>query len=292
MQLPNSTLTTIACALLCAYALAACSTTGAAATDVHPKAATVGNSPATATAAAGSHTSNLCPSGDDGGRRLNDLAEHVYDGAVADYLLDNASEIGREVTPESEAYALMLLVDDAVYQTCVTLPERCLRTEFRRGTERKEMKVLLSGKAAYAYQRARACLQRAGDAYAAREPGWASDPVPLDATYRERVLPHLVGHMMPVALLRDSSFFGTDHNGLHEAALRSWHECYANLAETPVNPARLAQRVTHDLIATLECAWDFHEKTWGAGSPNLLSAQTSAQFGLSQQHGRPRPGRS
>ena len=30
-----------------------------------------------------------CLDGDDGGQRLNDLAEHVYDGATANYLFDN-----------------------------------------------------------------------------------------------------------------------------------------------------------------------------------------------------------
>ena len=58
------------------------------------------------------------------GRRLNGLAGHVYDGAVADYLLDNASDIGREVTSKSAAYAPRPLVDDAAYERCVTAPER------------------------------------------------------------------------------------------------------------------------------------------------------------------------
>ena len=64
-----------------------------------------------------------CPGGDDGGRRLNDLAEHIYDGAMADYLLDNASDIGREITPHSRS-----LRDDAadrmtrLTETCVTDP--------------------------------------------------------------------------------------------------------------------------------------------------------------------------
>ena len=260
----------MACALLCVYALAACSTTREAATGEHPKATNAGNSAATETPAVGSHTSNLCADGDDGGRRLNDLAEHVYDGAVADYLLDNASEIGRETTPDSRAYALMLLVDDAAYEMCVTIPERCLRTELLGAIDRQARDTLPATKGAYAYKRARACLQQAGDEFAERNPAGQVGPKQageLPEVYQERVLPHLVGNIMPVALLDQSSYFGADNGELQQAAVRAWYECYEALAKDALDPARLAERVSHDLTATLECAWVFHDQTWGPMRP-------------------------
>ena len=196
-----------------------------------------------------------CTTGNDSGQRLNDLAEHVYDGAVADYLLDNASDIGRETAPDSLAYALMLLVDDAAYETCVTFPERCLRAEFRRTASVKERDALLSGKAAYT--RARACLQRAGDNYVAHDPVGEVAPEreeELTEVYQERVLPHLVGNLMPVALLDQSSYFGVDNDDLHEAAAKAWQECYETLSRIPLDPERLVHRVSRDLVAPLRCA--------------------------------------
>ena len=198
-----------------------------------------------------------CPAGDDGGRRLDDLAEHVYDGAVADYLLDNASNIRRQTTLNSASYALMLLVDDAAYETCVVIPENCLRAEFRRTTSLEERDALLSGKAAYAYERARACLQRAGDRHAAHNPAGVVAPEraeQLPEVYQERVLPHLVGNLMPVALLDRSSYFGADNDDLHEAAVKAWQNCYETLSRTPLDLERSVHRVSHDLVAALGCA--------------------------------------
>ena len=93
---------------------------------------------------------------------------------------------------------------------------------------------MLSGKAAYAYRRARACLQRTGDDYVARNPAGevaTEQEEELSKVYRERVLPHLVGNLMPVALLDESSYFGVDNNDeLHQAAAKAWNECYENLS--------------------------------------------------------------
>ena len=54
------------------------------------------------------------------GPRPVDLTAHVYDGAVANYLLENTSGIGREIRPQSDGYVLPLLVDDGSYERCVT----------------------------------------------------------------------------------------------------------------------------------------------------------------------------
>ena len=157
----------------------------------------------------------------------------------------------------------MLLDDNTAYELCVTVPERCLRAELLRTSSNAERDALLSSKGTYAYERALACLERAGDAYAAREPEPGislADLVELDATYRERVLPHLVGNMMPVALLSESNFFGAGNEELHQAAVTAWHECYDSLAGTPLDPPELVRRMSIDKIAALECAEAFHEQ--------------------------------
>ncbi|MCY4367752.1 MAG: hypothetical protein OXE17_16250 [Chloroflexi bacterium] len=92
-----------------------------------------------------------CPEGNTQGERLNDLAEHVYDGAVSRYLLVNASGIGREITPDSEAHTLLLLVNDQAHDDCVRLPERCLRAEFRLTRTTEERDALLRTQRKFRY---------------------------------------------------------------------------------------------------------------------------------------------
>ena len=121
------------------------------------------------------------------------------------------------------------------------------------------------------YENALACLERAGDAYAAREPEpdiSLTDPAELDATYRERVLPRLVGNMIPVTMLTESNFFGADNEELHQTAVIAWHECHDSLASTPLDPSELVRRMSIGKIAALECAEAVHEQIWGEnGSP-------------------------
>ncbi len=129
-----------------------------------------------------------CRDGDSKGRRLNDLAEHVYDAALADYLLENASGIGRKATPRSEAHPMMPLADDVSCELCITMPERCLRVSCLRTNSRAERNAIwVGGAAAYHYERARTCLQRAGDAYAERQSpaGHKLSAARLDAACRE-----------------------------------------------------------------------------------------------------------
>ena len=107
----------------------------------------------------------------------------------------------------------MLLGDDTAYERCVTAPERCLRAELRRIGSRTERDTLLYDQGAYGCERSPACLQRAGEANAAREPALdlpEANPAELDAAYREWVLLHLVGNMKPVALLNLTNFFGDE----------------------------------------------------------------------------------
>ena len=251
-------------ALLCLAVLAACSPneTGAGDEAEAPSAM----SSAINTAAQPTTTpdnSGYCPVGNDDGRRLNDLAEHVHDAAVAEYLRENVVAFGRTSQPQDGLRALMLLEDDTAYELCVTVPERCLRSELLRTESPVERDALLSSKGNYAYEKALACLKRAGDAYAARQPEpdiSLIDPAELNATYRERVLPHLVGNMMPVALLPESNFFGTDNEELHQAAVIAWHECHDSLASTPLDPSELVRRMSIDKIAALECIEAFAEQ--------------------------------
>lgn len=255
-----------AAALLCLAALAACSPDDSGTGAPSAKRADNG-AMAPQVASAPPDTWVHCPEGNDDGRRLNDLAEHVHDAAVSEYLRQNVVVHGRKSTPSDGRYAMMLLDDDASYELCITVPERCLRTELRRTESKAEREALLSSQGAYAYERALACLQRAGDDYLAREPEPANDPADLDAAYRERVLPHLVGIMMPVALLSASNFFGADNEELHQAAVIAWHDCYDSLESEPLDPERPVARTSRDAIAALECASAFHKKTWGqAGS--------------------------
>ena len=259
-----------AAALLCLAALAACSPdeSGAGA----PSAKQAGAGAMTRQVAnAAPDTSGICPEGNDAGRRLNDLAEHVHDAAVDEYLLANVVDFGRTSRPQDRHYALMLLDDDIAYETCVAVPERCLRAELLRAESNAERDALLSSKGAYAYERALACLQRAGDAYASRKTDAdfrEADPVKLDAAYRERIIPHLIGHMMPVDALIKSNFYGEDNAEIHDDAVIAWHECHDSLASVPLDPEQLVQRTSHDSIAALECAWDHHAKTWGSKRPD------------------------
>ena len=200
-----------------------------------------------------------CPEGDSQGERLNDLAEHVYDGAVSRYLLTNASDIGREITPDSETHALLLLVNDQAHDQCVTLPERCLRAEFRLATANEQRDALLRTRAAYAYQRALACLKRAGDSYAARATA-PELPEDLEERYQERILPRLVGNMMPVATLVDSTAYGTNNHDRYRLALRVWQDCYQTLSQEAVRPGHLAERISQDKLAVLDCVEELHIK--------------------------------
>ena len=257
----------LAGALLCLASLTACSAAGdtGSSTSLHP--AQAGAEPYRETTERAGP--DWCRGGDDHGSGLNDLAEHVYDGAVAEYLRQNVVSYGREPTPRDGLYAMLLLGDDASYEMCVILPERCLRAELRRTTSRTQRDTLLSGQGAYAYERALACLQRAGDDYAAGGPTPGSrttNSAELDAAYRDRVLPHLVGSMLPTALLARSSFFGTDNDELHKAAVAAWHECYESLASTPLDPSDLVSRVSRDKIAALDCAETFHQSRYGSAS--------------------------
>ena len=212
----------------------------------------------TGTSATDDPDTEMCREGDAKGERLNDLAEHVYDGAVARYLLENASGIGREITAGSEAYALMLLGDDEAYDTCIELPERCLRAEFLRTSSQEERDALLSGPASYAYEKALACLQRAGDSYADERPAPEMEAGNLEVKYRERILPRLIGNMMPVALLADSSFFGTDNQDVHRIALEVWQACLQEPAPEPMDPEQLVERISQDMTAVLDCVEELH----------------------------------
>ena len=263
-------------ALLCLAILAACSPNetgtedGAHAKAEAPSAESSGINTTTQRTTTTPDTSGHCPEGNDGGRRLNDLAEHVHDTAVSEYLRENVVAFGRTSQPQDGLRALMLLEDDTAYELCVTVPERCLRAELLRTGSNAERDALLSSKGNYAYEKALACLERAGDAYAAHEPEpdiSLADPAELDATYRERVLPRLVGNMMPVALLTESNFFGADNDELHRAAIIAWHECYDSLASAPLDPSELVRRMSIDKIDALECAEAFHEKMRAPSGP-------------------------
>ena len=229
-------------------------------------------------------STEMCQEGDAGGKRLNDLAEHVYDGAVAKYLLENASGIGRDITQDSGAYATTLLADDEAYETCVEMPERCLRVQFLRTSSQEEQDALLSGPASYAYDRALACLQRAGEAYAAEHPTKETEAGDLEAKYRERILPRIIGNMMPLAMLVDSSYFGTDNEKAHRIATEVWEDCLQTLSNKPVETERLAERVSEDMTAVLDCVEELHEKIpeWterptAAGSPTSEPTDTPRQ---------------
>ena len=251
-------------ALLGMAALAACSPDGTrAGEEAEAPSAKSGGINMPAHRATAPDTSGHCPEGDDHGRRLNDLAEHVHDDAVSEYLRENVVAFGRTSQPQDALRALMLLEDDTAYELCVTAPERCFRAELLRAGSNAERDALLFSKGKYAYERALACLKRTGDEYAAREPQPdinMADPTQLNATYRERVLPHLVGNMMPVALLTESNFFGADNEELHQAAVIAWHECYDSLASTPLDPSELVRRMSIDKIAALDCAEAFTEQ--------------------------------
>lgn len=210
----------------------------------------------------------VCLEGDRQGRRQNDLAEHVYDAAVSRYLLKNASGIGRRVTPESRDYAMMLLADEDSYELCVTAPERCLRMEVAGTGSLEERDALLEGKAAYAYDRALACLQRAGDSWTARMPVPETENIPrLAELYREKILARLVGNMMPAALLSDSSFFGTENQDLYRKALGVMQECLQTLSDAPVDLDKLVERISRDQVAALECLEQMHEQYLDDGEP-------------------------
>ena len=253
-------------ALLCMAVLAACSpnetSAGEEAEASSSKSRAINTAVQRTTTAP--DTPGYCPEGNDDGRRLNDLAEHVHDTVVSEYVRKNVVAFGRSSEPQDGLRALMLLEDDTAYELCVTVPERCLRAELQRTGSNAERGALLSSKGNYAYERALACLERAGDAYAAREPGLdisLIDPAELDATYRERVLPHLVGNMMPVALLTESNFFGADNEELHRGAVIAWHECYDSLASTPLVPSKLMRQMSIDMIDALDCIEAFAEHT-------------------------------
>ena len=212
-----------------------------------------GNGPPT-----GTHR-EVCPEsgGDEGKHRL---AEHVYDAAVARYLLENASSIGRRMPPESRDYAMMLLADENSYEMCVAAPQRCLSLEFTGTSTKEERDALLSGKAAYAYQRALACLQRAGDAWSTRAPAQGTAPIPnLDDLYRTRILARLVGNMMPVGLLSDSSFFGTGNQELYHTALTAKQDCLRTLSAIPADQDSLVERISADQTAALDCVEDMRQ---------------------------------
>ena len=211
----------------------------------------------------------ICQEGQARGSRINDLAEHVYDGAVSKYLLENASSIGREIKPDSEAYAMMLLADDEAYETCVEIPERCLRIQFLRTNSQEERDALLAGAASYAYDRALACLQRAGDAYVEDRPTPEMEPGELQAKYRDRLLPCLTGNMMPTAMLVDSSSFGTGNEKAHRIATEVWEACLQTLSNKPVETERLAERVSEDMTAVLDCVEELHARIpeWGENPP-------------------------
>ena len=142
-----------------------------------------------------------CDDGDDGGCRVSDLAEHVHDGAVTNYLLDSASGISRETMPQSEAYAVRLLVEDAAHERRVALPEWCLRAEFQRAADQRKWEALLSGRSSDAYQRAPDCLQRTGNVSVARQAKPKLQEDRLGILYLKRVLPHPLSNVMSVAWL-------------------------------------------------------------------------------------------
>lgn len=189
-----------------------------------------------------------------------DLAAHVYDGAVAHYLRVNASGIGNEITAQTENHAMLLLVEDRVYESCVELPQHCLRAAMLR-SEDGELDRLLETTGSRHYREALDCLQRAGARFDARAPPEMA-AADLAEKYRTAVLPHLVGNMMPAALLRDSSFFSNDDPELHEAAVAAWRECYDRLAQGPLEAGQVSARISDDLVGSLECAHRFREQTW------------------------------
>lgn len=202
----------------------------------------------------------LCPQGDDGGHRVNDLAEHVYDTAVASYLAENASGIGREVKPDSRAYAMALIATDEHYWNCVTRPEQCLRAELAKAVDNEGRDAILSSKGDYAYKRAAACLQRAGDAYAAGEPVTPPQQAEFEAIYRQRILPHLVGNVMPLATLIDSNFYGRNNEDAYKIAQEVWDSCYETMASRPVDPDNIVDQISKDITDPFDCADEWHRQ--------------------------------
>ena len=116
MRRPKSRSLIPVAALLGMAVLAACSPDGTRAGEEAeaPSAKSNGiNTAAQPTSAP--DTSGYCPTGNDGGRRLKDLAEHVHDTAVSEYLRENVIAFGRTSQPQDGLRALMLLEEDSAY---------------------------------------------------------------------------------------------------------------------------------------------------------------------------------
>lgn len=90
----------------------------------------------------------------------------------------------------------------------------------------------------------------------------------LEELYRERALARLVGNMMPVAVLLDSSFFGIDNENLHATALKAAEHCLQTLSGAPVDPYRLVERISSDQVAALDCVEDMHKSFTGWTKPH------------------------
>ena len=120
--------------------------------------------------------------------------------------------------------------------------------EFQRAADQREWDALLAGKSSDTFQGADR-LQRAGDDFVERNPAGRVTPEQaeqLPEVYQERVLPHLVGNIMPVALLRDSPFFGNDNAEYHRLAAQVRDDRYHALSRPPLEVEGLA--TVHDLV--------------------------------------------
>ena len=85
-------------------------------------------------------------------------------------------------------------------------------------------------------------------------------PGDLEERYQKRVLPRLIGNMMPVATLVDSSAYGTGNEDMHRVALQVWQDCYQTLSQEPVRPGQLAERISQDKLAVLDCVEELHTR--------------------------------
>lgn len=108
-------------------------------------------------------------------------------------------------------------------------------------------------------QRSLACLQRAGDRCAA-SPIQQELPADLEKIYQERILPRIIGNMMPVATMVDSSAYGPDDEDMHRVAVQVWQDCYQTLMRAAVKPGQLVERISQDKLAVLDCVEELHTR--------------------------------
>ena len=187
-------------------------------------------------------------------RPITDPAQDVADSAVWQHLSAAGKSRNRA--------ALRLLHDDALWNTCITLPTESFRASLAEAGDAERQMKMLAQEGAEVHEAMQACL---ADTPPSTELP-ALDESELCRRYNDRLLPAVIGSQIPMGYLELLVKTGRPRAGeTYQLLYAEWPICYGRLSQGLFSQGTVGQRVHWDAMATVDCRTEAYGQMKQAG---------------------------